>query len=341
MAQLQDILGLSVLFLLFYGVFGTDSFLPFVILGILIHVSGAPAINVNTQVLSACSEVDHPRPEYVDNDEIMLQLSTSDDEESEGHSFVTEASEVCFMFDNFNPALANSKMKDILPASPHGNFSRYESFPNKSNTSKSQITKLCRTLKSALTPSMAATHHYFVPETALTSIITPHTIEKQIRLGNPEMALETIDTYVAGAFLRAKRVFAILVYIHRGAEIGAFLRWGLHDGMLPVTVSKETAHGKSILVVLGKDGQKISVFQSWTAMEIQKFEKKQWQMLAPTFKYGKHLDLPEKTILPFKEIRKEEEHRGGYSTVSKILIHPDHHEFSLGGITKVCNWLTW
>ncbi|KAF7559256.1 hypothetical protein G7046_g4896 [Stylonectria norvegica] len=133
-------------------------------------------------------------------------------------------------------------------------------------------------------------------------------------------------------------IFAILVLIEKTAAIGQFLCEGIDDSALPL-LSQARQNSKHLHLTRRDDGaSRIKAFSGWSYSKKFHFEKWQWAVLAPYFFRGNdgtihRFKLPKSTILPFiksdsgASFREEEEHEGGFSSVTKVYIHADHHNF--------------
>lgn len=145
-----------------------------------------------------------------------------------------------------------------------------------------------------------------------------------------------------------KKIFVTLVLSERIKAIPLFIADKVTDDDLPL---QKIRTGRSKIFTLGRrmdssgsaqDG--LTCFRKWTPLDIRKFEEWQWTTLAPFFhppqrKDVAHFILADQIPLPFTEdsryedesgedrILKRLEFDGGYSSVFKVNIHPDHHAF--------------
>ncbi|KAH8163496.1 hypothetical protein CIB48_g4750 [Xylaria polymorpha] len=83
----------------------------------------------------------------------------------------------------------------------------------------------------------------------------------------------------------------------------------------------------------------MNFFTNWNPVDKREFYQTQWQLLSPFFGKAPRdsaalYKLDEQTIMPWVSMGKEQagayvplENIGGFSTVRKIVIHPDHHSF--------------
>lgn len=125
--------------------------------------------------------------------------------------------------------------------------------------------------------------------------------------------------------------------VNKVVHIERFITDEVTDDDLPLC---KVSRPDSFLFGLGRKRDPLvalSCFQSWGPSSIRSFEEWQWTMLAPTFEKGqrkdvKHVVLSHKHPLPFtKDSRLDSDDtisQGGHSTVFKVEIHPDHHNFN-------------
>ncbi|RSL93552.1 hypothetical protein CEP52_013205 [Fusarium oligoseptatum] len=137
------------------------------------------------------------------------------------------------------------------------------------------------------------------------------------------------------------KIFAILVLIERVSSIGDFIKEGVDDSALPLrrVEVKSTRVPKFELRPRPQDSSRLACFKRWNQVQLMQFDDWQWTVMAPFFSRavdGKVMRyrFPDSTILPFsKEKRQpgdpfeEQEFEGGFGKVSKVYIHPEHHNF--------------
>ncbi|RYC59326.1 hypothetical protein CHU98_g6896 [Xylaria longipes] len=135
-----------------------------------------------------------------------------------------------------------------------------------------------------------------------------------------------------------RKIFTILVLIEKADTIQEFLREGIHDGDLPLM--KLERDGKPGIFEFGRKSEEgkaahsLKCFKGFSRMNFMNFEDYQWAVLAPIFgrprpKDVRHYNLEDQTILPF--IEEEEVSEGGFGRISRVKIHPDHHNFDDSG----------
>lgn len=131
-----------------------------------------------------------------------------------------------------------------------------------------------------------------------------------------------------------RKIFTILALIEKADTIPEFLREGVHDGDLPLM--KLEKDGKPGIFKLGRKSQEgkaaypLRCFKTFSRINFLNFEDYQWAVLAPIFDRPhkndvNYYDLDDPVILPFME--EEEVSEGGFGRISRVKIHPDHHNF--------------
>ncbi|KAB5571983.1 kinase-like domain-containing protein [Coniochaeta sp. 2T2.1] len=185
---------------------------------------------------------------------------------------------------------------------------------------------------------------YFIPRLVLERIISKQaaydTLTKRQqtlqthRIPDIEGLAQTIcHTPVAGDERPTfRKIFAILVRIGKPEEIVSFVEYNIDDQDLPL--ANVPRPGTTKLIYLShKDEplQPLQFLQSWESGDCEYFDKEQWTVFAPYFAKGPDggplfYDLTERDVLPWSW-PVEVDASGGYSRVSRITIHENHHEF--------------
>ncbi|KAK0737149.1 hypothetical protein B0T21DRAFT_438346 [Apiosordaria backusii] len=128
-----------------------------------------------------------------------------------------------------------------------------------------------------------------------------------------------------------RKIFAILVRMSRTADIICFVDRGICDGLLPLE-AVPIGDGQIEMRLRGEENTKLDFLRHWNdELKHDDFEELQWTMLVPYFAkrpghYARLYELPKKVILPW--LSEERQYDGGYSWVSKVEIHPHHHNFN-------------
>lgn len=181
----------------------------------------------------------------------------------------------------------------------------------------------------------------FFPNSTFTTLINEEVVSHELRRWREFRQLGSADLHRLTQLIcgdRAfRKIFALLVIIDKLPHIQTFITDDVTDNDLPLC---KVFRPDSYLFGLGRKRHPHNVlrcFESWGHSSIRSFEEWQWTVLAPTFEKGqcrdvKHVVLSHKHPLPFtKDSRLDSDDgisQGGHSTVFKVDIHPDHHNFS-------------
>ncbi|KAI0439232.1 kinase-like protein [Xylaria telfairii] len=184
---------------------------------------------------------------------------------------------------------------------------------------------------------------YFIPFGCLESLIQLQSVEEELIKCLPYTDSHEIKDFAKKICALPtteeksyRKIFAILVLIEKADSILEFLREGVHDGDLPLMKlelgNKTVEFGRKPSE--GKDPHPLKCFKNFSRMNLMNFEDCQWAMLAPIFgrpsqEDVEHHDLEDLIVLPFTE--GEEVSEGGFGRISRVKIHPDHHNFDDSG----------
>lgn len=182
----------------------------------------------------------------------------------------------------------------------------------------------------------------FFPNTAFTNIINEQTVRKELQhcyRGLDSVTIGKLAHNICGKKKPFRKVFALLALVGKLEDVDKFLQEGVSDDVLPL---RKLSQPDSMVFQLGRlvgpDGevQVLHFVDEWNISAMLMFEDWQWTTLAPCFYGGErkdvcHFNLDNRTPLPFLNDSRYElgaqTIRGGYSTVFKADIHPDHHTF--------------
>lgn len=195
---------------------------------------------------------------------------------------------------------------------------------------------LCETLKYPDHPERKR----FFPNTAFTTVVNEQAVREELRnccrTLNSAM-IEALVQTICGE-LSFRKIFALLALVGKVADIQRFIGEGVHDDELPL---RKIRQPNSPIFRLGRAAapnadEPLKCFDGWNTTVIWMFEDWQWATLAPTFYGGErknisHISLDDRVPLPFLNDSRfgvsPNTIRGGFSTVFKVDIHPDHHTF--------------
>ncbi|KAK4185074.1 kinase-like domain-containing protein [Podospora australis] len=129
-----------------------------------------------------------------------------------------------------------------------------------------------------------------------------------------------------------RKIFAILALLERERDIVLCIEDKLTDADLPLD-AVPTDHTGLVVKMRRRSDPKTDLpcLKRWGPKAHENFDKEQWAMVAPFFaksksRYAKFYELSKKDVLPWTEINSTV-HQGGYSSISRVTIHPNHHNF--------------
>jgi hypothetical protein len=170
-------------------------------------------------------------------------------------------------------------------------------------------------------------HSFIVPKDVQEKLITESTVANDIKAHKPDISEKEAADYAKKACQDARCLYATLAYIKRGAEICALLNEGITDNDLPLVRRPNDRNAPLYL----RGGNYVKAMEFWKPKYRENFDRVQWWMTSPVFKYGEHHFLDEKSVLPFVPLNSKDESlskkQGGYSEVYPVRIHPAHHNF--------------
>jgi len=134
---------------------------------------------------------------------------------------------------------------------------------------------------------------HYIPVDALHSIVTLDAIRQilpcVIKNGTPDsvdrMAQEILGRYRGEHEMPKsyRRIFAILVLIKKADSIVEFVKEEVTDAQLPL---RKVGTGRPVQLSYSNNEESIRLFQEWKDYDIEMFENKQWETLAPFFSMG-------------------------------------------------------
>ena len=149
----------------------------------------------------------------------------------------------------------------------------------------------------------------FIPAGDLSEVLTSHAIEGELK----SYGLKHLSSFV---FLRARKIFAILLVIGKLDALQDLIKEEIGDELLPLAISATNSL---------EDNKLPPAFSKWDFDTKQRFFEVQWTLLAPVFLRGKHLKLDDDARLPFTHT--EPIANGAYGGVHSVEIHRDHARF--------------
>jgi hypothetical protein len=197
------------------------------------------------------------------------------------------------------------------------------------------------------TPSGQCNGAFFYPRAELEALITPKEVAQVIAQGRRSLEIvkktltdDEIDEYAARACLDTlhdgtkvsyKKVFATLLFIRQGWDIVLFIDEHLHDGELPLEAV--TVTGTLRMRHKSDPEADLPCLSHWDPLAHHYFEQNQWSLLAPFLAKGDNCawfyQLSGKDVLPWTS-KDSCVREGGYGSISRVKIHPNHHNFEGG-----------
>jgi hypothetical protein len=185
----------------------------------------------------------------------------------------------------------------------------------------------------------------FLPRGQLELLLNEESVFKELCSAITDMSEKTLKIYakkICQDQPSYRKIFAILVLVEMASKIIQIVDCEvISDSDLPLTKKSNGNPGSFVLRRRSNESQHLECFRGWSRNNIWQFELWQWSMLAPFFARGdkindvKHYQLRNRIIFPYtKDSRRNSktqgrgEHEGGYASVFRVEIHPDHHDFN-------------
>lgn len=167
---------------------------------------------------------------------------------------------------------------------------------------------------------------YIIPRCQQKLLITEDAIKDEARLKGVVIEVEKAQSIRE----HSMRLFGILAYLRRGAQIVDFMAENITDEQLPLKRDMEDYRNYCLK---GPKGETIRLLaERWDDDEREDFYEAQRMMTAPFFELHQHYEFDDSTVLPFIDFAiadgETKEYRGGgYSEIHIRCIHPSHHNF--------------
>ncbi|KAJ0120691.1 protein kinase [Diaporthe amygdali] len=295
---------------------------------------------VDTKCLDSGDQTDSGRlMNAQSNEECGVTITKSDTNDLRNHSG-SDGSVIPFPFDEDE--------QNVIGQSPHD-------MPDRST----------RSLQDELFSELIPTHHEkqgFFAKDQLPKILTEHRVRHELTTHfKNSFSEKTIASYAkklsqdttthrdqslchdgqvnSRSFIK---VLAILIIIQKTKDILKILEDGVSDSDLPLIKVPRPRDEKLFDLRLSREPATVlRGFQSWDQLSIRNFEEWQWTTLPLVFSRSKghrevtHHLLQDQIILPFVKTNLGNEphisHKtaleGGFASVFKVAIHPQHHNF--------------
>lgn len=166
----------------------------------------------------------------------------------------------------------------------------------------------------------------FIPAGALKRVINTNAVRRALQElhadARPRGILRDDAETICHSYFK---IFAILVLVDMVWRIPDFISSNLDDSRLPMP-DIDTTGARTLPTALLEDNSWKAFISKWRRRDVDHFKTYQWRVLAPVFT-ARDLEyrLCPSHILPFEE--SHEQSKGGFATVYRVKIHPDHHDF--------------
>lgn len=189
----------------------------------------------------------------------------------------------------------------------------------------------------------------FFPEKTLVNLIDQESIREQLEQCSMDLSPRVIERWsqricgLGKEHLSFKKVFTLLVLMDKAADIPLFLEESVSDDKLPL--QRLPRKEENIFDLAFKPNtmdckvSPLQCFRGWKPAAIRNFEEWQWSTSAAFFPRGQYKDVPhfnfeDERPLPFTKdsrfnwgpAQERLEYDGGFSSVFKVQIHPEHHD---------------
>lgn len=223
-------------------------------------------------------------------------------------------------------------------------YSGHSSSAGELDAARFAVDLIRKSIYAARIHSACGAEKWFIPQLTLEALMSTKTGISLVLgdLGSrPDNArLHLINEVLMGASTKNendnkiyRKIFAVLLLIHKYEEIKHFVDEGVDDSKLPLK-RVETKSGHSGLASYSVDGSHIQIFDSWTDEQKNDFIRLQWEV-DPVFfrKHDEevpHLKLLPGHILPYvaetgsqtTDFYDQDYLQGGFGLVSIYTLHP-------------------
>ncbi|PVH79934.1 kinase-like protein [Cadophora sp. DSE1049] len=172
-------------------------------------------------------------------------------------------------------------------------------------------------------------HGFFVPRSVIEELVTVSAVTRDIQAGFPDVDGAEAVRVAENVCGRCRQLYATLACVKKAIDMVLLLEEGITDEDLPFM---RKPNNKTKFALLRRNGQPIMAMNPWKDKYLEKFDRIQWWMLAPVFRFNEEIHiLDDKTIMPFVPFEPHgndaAQDQGGYSDVFAVRIHPAHHDF--------------
>ncbi|KAF2691223.1 hypothetical protein K458DRAFT_426577 [Lentithecium fluviatile CBS 122367] len=229
---------------------------------------------------------------------------------------------------------ARVKPEEDLPrgwVTDDSGFTPYTSFAPDDMTEGADYKTVNETLRRCAVYRANARQGMFWPEKLLRRILTRDRISDALQRLNGEPVTDIILPTTERSPNEYLKIFAVLALMEQEDRIRDFINENVCDRDLPLVEYEGEETWKFMLALSQAPHRRLDFLRDWKVSERELFFR--WQHcvnvpfldFAPDRKSIKHVDFPSGTIMPWSSVAVVGE--GGFSTILKVHIHPDCHEF--------------
>lgn len=172
-----------------------------------------------------------------------------------------------------------------------------------------------------------ASGKYFLPAGALRQVITLGVVRRALQESQADVQSHEDAERICRSY---RKIFAILVLVDMVSRIPEFILCNLDDTCLPMP-DVRTRDAMPSPTPLLENEVWMKVTRTWRRRDFDQFKTYQWRVMAPVFTaQDPEYRLCPSHVLPFVESHEQAE--GGFATVYRVRIHPDHHDFGKLGV---------
>lgn len=173
-------------------------------------------------------------------------------------------------------------------------------------------------LRRAKIPAAGQPFREFLPQRCLRELLTVQEVSTVLSDPIFELPDYKVESTANTVCTEGPRIFSIILELNLEPHLGRFITYECLDLSLPLTEAR-------LLEVIPDDAES--------------FVKRQWDYLPYEFRKGQYQRrVQDERILPYMEQTKIG--GGGYSSVSKVLIHPDYQNVVVPAPSNVCSFGT-
>jgi hypothetical protein len=184
----------------------------------------------------------------------------------------------------------------------------------------------------------------FIPISMIETIITQETVQDILKQECPELqgpeSKPELGKLAQDICPSRRRLFALLLLHLKAPCIKCFVKCGITDMDFPFTQTPNPSESSKLTEVHPRGDvefeRPLNCLGKWKVSEVEWFLDWQHVVASPFFDLGPEslylYTLPKDSVLPF--IESESAGEGGHANVSKVLIHPAHHNFPTQPVRK-------